>query len=640
MCENKKPSLPYPVSQENPEKPADDEPRIRILVVGGDGAVHGDFIQILKTPAALNDVSQGMAAVSPGIETGDGGQAGFEVDGAFQGKEALEMVRQAQSSGHPYALAFVDGGMLPDWSGVETICRLWKDCPDLQVVLYTADSDCPWQEIHRKMGGGDSILVLKKPFNHMEVLQLARTMTRKWELKRCVEGRLNQLAFYDSLTGLPNRPLFLDRLAQTLAESRRYRRKSALFFIDMDNFKRINDTLGHDVGDKLLRTTAERLNLCLRDSDTVARPLEDGLAARLGGDEFTVVLPVIEKADDAGVVAKRIAQRLALPMQLGGHQVIVTSSIGIAVFPRDGSTVEELIKSADMAMYAAKNIGPSTFKFYHPSMNAGALKRLTIENQLRQAIKRNEFTLQFQPQFDLGKGQPSGLEALLRWHNRELGNVAPSEFIPVAEETGLIVPIGEWVLHEACKQAMAWVDQGLPLVRMAVNVSFIQLVHPDFIEMIRDVFAETGMAPHLLEIEITESILERITVDLIATLNTLKSMDVQIAVDDFGNAYSKMSRLKEMSIDRLKIDRSFICGMDGGIVNKSIISAVLAMAKGIGVSVVAEGVETSMQADFLRGKQCQEVQGYLFSQPLSTSQAGDFLRGDFLQVRSVSTTGE
>jgi diguanylate cyclase (GGDEF)-like protein len=449
---------------------------------------------------------------------------------------------------------------------------------------------------------------------------------RKWELAREVQGRLNQLAFYDSLTGLPNRVLFIDRLSQALQMARRYERKSALLFIDMDNFKRINDTLGHTIGDDLLKTTAERLSQCLRSSDTVARDGGDGMAARLGGDEFTVVLPEIATSADAEAVARRISEKLARPMLLGGHQVIVTPSIGVALFPQDGESVEDLLKNADLAMYFAKRLGSNTYAFYDKSMNAEALKRMTVENHLRQAFERDEFTLHYQPQIDLFTGRLSGMEALLRWHNWELGNIPPAEFIPVAEECGLIVAIGEWVLRTACAQAAAWVVHGLPMRKMAVNVSVKQFLQSDFLDTVRTVLSETGLAPGRLEIEITESILAQDPEGMDLALSGLRQIGVRVAVVNFGNGYSSLSRLKHMPIDCLKIDRSFVCGIDCDVTNQSIIAAILAMAEGMELTVIAEGVETTRQAEFLRGKQCRQVQGYLFSRPLSTLQAEEFLR--------------
>jgi diguanylate cyclase (GGDEF)-like protein len=592
-------------------------------------AIHEDFRKILTKSSAINGDLGELESALFGVEKPVSPKVVFEVDCALQGEESLEMVLQAQSDNRPYALAFVDGRMPPGWDGIETISHLWRETPELQVVLCTAYADYSWKEIRHVLGEGDGLLILKKPFDNMEVLQLAYTLTRKWELSREVQGRLNQLAFYDNLTGLPNRALFLDRLAQTLTQARRYQQKTALFFIDMDNFKRINDTLGHSIGDELLRATAQRLNKSLRASDTVARPSERGLAARLGGDEFTVVLPMLDKMEDAATIAKRIAEQLSEPIHISGHQVTITPCIGVAIFPQDGGTVDELLKNADTAMYFAKSLGPNTFQFYHPSMNAGTLNRLNMENHLRKAIEKNEFSLHYQPQFDLETGQLSGMEALLRWHNSELGDVAPLDFIPVAEESGLILSIGEWVLREACKQAVAWIEQGLPLQRMAVNISIRQLAQPDFAERVRNILDETGLPPDRLEIEITENLLDRGPAGFVTTLDALKKMEIHIAVDDFGTGYLKMTRLKEMSIDRLKIDRSFICGIDGGPVNKSIISAVLAMAQGMNVGVIAEGVETSMQVDFLRGVKCQEVQGFLFSRPLTLMQAEAFLQGDF-----------
>jgi len=601
----------------------------RILVIDDNSAIHDDFRKILVKSAKSVDGLQDMRSALFGDVSQPVASVDFEIDFASQGKEGLEMVQQAQAAGRPYALAFVDSRMPPGWDGIETISHLWQASPDLQVVICTAYTDYSWQDIRRILGESDSLLFLKKPFDNVEVLQLAHALTCKWKLNREIQGRLNQLAFYDSLTGLPNRTLFVDRLTQTLAEAGRYRSKVALLFIDLDNFKRINDTLGHSLGDDLLKATAERLVKCLRTSDTVAKLSEVEMAARLGGDEFTVVLPKLNKEEDAGVVAQRITEQLGQPLTLGNHQVIVTPSIGIAIFPDDGDNIEALIKNADMAMYYSKRIGPNLYKYYQESMNATALKRMTIENHLRQALEREEFTLHYQPQFDLVSSQVCGMEALLRWNNWELGNVPPLEFISIAEETGIIVNIGEWVLRTACKQAMTWLELGFPLKRIAVNVSVKQFTHPNFLKMVSDVLAETTLDPHFLEIEITESLLVNDTQEINLILHKLKEMNIKIAIDDFGTGYSSLSRLKEMPIDCLKIDRSFVNGIHGGTRDQAIISAIIAMAEGMGLKVIAEGVETTGQFDFLREKQCQEVQGYLLSRPLSTQQAEAFLWQSF-----------
>ncbi|BBO83259.1 transcriptional regulator [Desulfosarcina ovata subsp. sediminis] len=602
------------------------KPTYRLLVIDDNTSIHEDFRKILEKPSQSKSDLGEMESALFGTEINTPVIAQFEIDYASQGKEGVELVERALSEDRPYALAFVDGRMPPGWDGVETISHLWKKCPDLQVVLCTAYADYSWQEIQRVLGESDSLLILKKPFDNVEVLQLADALTRKWELNREIQGRLNQLAFFDNLTGLPNRTLFLDRLDQALENARRYNHKSALLFIDMDNFKRINDTLGHGIGDDLLRTTAQRLTRCLRASDTVARTVGNGIAARLGGDEFTVIMPVLENNEDATLVAQRIEEQLAIPMDLSGHRVTVTPSIGIAVFPKDGENAEALLKNADLAMYFAKRIGRNTFKFYHESMNASLLKRLTIENHLRQAIEKGEFTLHYQPQVELVSGQLSGMEALLRWHNSELGNVPPLEFISVAEENGLILLIGEWVLREACQQASIWIEQGLPLQRMAVNLSVKQFSQPDFIETVQRILTETGLEGHRLELEVTESLLESDTSHFIETLTALKEMNIRIAVDDFGNGYSNMSRMKEMPFDCLKIDRSFINNIGSGSMGQSIVSTIIAMAKNMEKRVIAEGVETTSQVDFLRIQQCHEGQGFLFSQPLSSKHAEDFLR--------------
>jgi diguanylate cyclase (GGDEF)-like protein len=419
--------------------------------------------------------------------------------------------------------------------------------------------------------------------------------------------------------------LFLDRLSQVLESARRHNQKAALLFLDLDNFKRINDTLGHGIGDDLLRTMAERLSRCLRAGDAATRRMPVATAARLGGDEFTVLLTELDQEEDASVVAQRILDRLAQPVHLAAHQMIVTASIGIALFPQDGDSVETLLKHADLAMYFAKRTGPNAFQYFLEPMNARALKRLTMENHLRRALDRGEFSLCYQPQIDLRTGQVSGLEALLRWHNDELGSISPAEFIPVAEESGLIAAIGVWVLRTACRQAKAWRDQGVPLPRIAVNVSVKQFVQRNFLETVKTVLAETRLEPRVLEIEITESILMKDPAGAAVTLRALKELNVQIAIDDFGTGYSSLSRLRELPIDCLKIDRAFMRNVGADLGDQAIASAVIAMADSMELCVIGEGVETSSQLDFLRRKQCQEVQGFFLSRPLPPAQAEAFL---------------
>ncbi|ACN14678.1 signal transduction family protein (GGDEF domain protein) [Desulforapulum autotrophicum HRM2] len=621
-------------------KPHENNLSHRILVIDDNTAIHQDFCKILmKSPDSDNEI-QDMETALFGAETQTMASGTFEIDCVFQGREGLAQVQKAKSEGRPYSLAFVDGRMPPGWDGIETISHLWQESPDLQVVLCTAYADYSWQEIRRVLGETDSLLILKKPFDNVEVLQLAHALTRKWELNNEIQGRLNQLAFYDSLTGLPNRTLFIENLTTTLDKAHRYKHKAALLYIDLDNFKRINDTLGHSIGDDLLKATSKRLLKCLRTSDTVSRSPAGEMVARLGGDEFTVILPEVTRAEHAGVVALRIAKQLAEPLHLGNHQVIVTPSIGISLFPQDGEDIETLLKNADIAMYFSKRMGPNMFSFYEQSMNADALKRMTIENHLRQALGRGEFALHYQPQFDLVTGEVCGAEALLRWHNWELGNVPPIEFISIAEENGMIVAIGEWVMRTACRQTRTWLDQGLPLQRIAVNVSVNQFTHTDFLNMVKSILEETTLDPQYLEIEITESLLVKNVPETTNILHALKKMNIRIAIDDFGTGYSSMSRLKEIPIDCLKIDKTFVDGIAIGKRDQSIITAIIAMAEGMNLRLIAEGVETTGQVDFLRVKQCQEVQGYLFSKPLSTQQVEVFFQKAFSLEKNLENTGD
>jgi len=611
----------------------------RILIIDDNRGIHKDFDKILEDPSQpAGNLDEMRAALFGPVEQPQTTKVSFHLSHALQGEEGLALLKQAKAENRPFSVAFVDSRMPPGWDGIETIRHLWQESPDLQIILCTAYTDYSWHDIRRIFGERDNLLFLRKPFDTIEVLQMTHTLSRKWEMDHEIQGRLNQLAFYDNLTGLPNRTLFLERLAQTLVQASRYRRKVGLLFIDLDNFKRVNDTLGHSVGDMLLKATADRLVYTLRKSDTIATVanlfdidiFDMETAGRLGGDEFTIILPILHRSEDAATIAQRIAEQLGKPLFLGGHEIVITPSIGIAIYPEDGTEVDTLIKNADMAMYYAKRVGPNMFKYFQESMNETALKRLTIENHLRQAFAHDEFSLHYQPQIDLSTGKVKGLEALLRWNNWELGEVPPFDFISIAEENGMIVEIGEWVIITACEQFKAWLEKGITLQRISINVSVKQFNHPEFVKNLGKVLEDVALDPHFVELEITESLLVSDTVKINEILMSLKDLGVKTAIDDFGTGYSSLSRLKEMAIDCLKIDKSFVQGIHGGARDRSIVSAIIAMAKTMGLNVIAEGVETKGQADFLKERSCEEVQGYLFSKPMDVSAAETFLRKAFV----------
>ncbi|MCR6630829.1 MAG: EAL domain-containing protein [Magnetospirillum sp.] len=445
-----------------------------------------------------------------------------------------------------------------------------------------------------------------------QISQYAAVFSDITERKKA-EERIKNLAYFDVLTGLPNRRLFTDRLHMAIANAHRHDQRLAIMFLDLDLFKRINDTLGHGVGDLVLVESSKRLGQCVREGDTVAR---------LGGDEFVILLPELDHIEDAAKLAERVISQVKAPFVIDEHELYVTTSVGIAVYPDDGQTVEQLIKNADTAMYRAKDLGRNSYQLYTSAMNARSFERLAMESSLRHALSRNEFTLVYQGKVDLVSGRLSGVEALVRWRHPDMGMVSPAEFIPLAENMGLIGDIGAWVLKAACRQCKSWHDLGLPPVRIAVNVSALQFREGDVPAIVEEALLESGLPPHYLELELTESVLMQRVEEVAQVLRELRQMGVHISIDDFGTGYSSLSYLKRMPIDALKIDRSFVHDLlDEGKVadgeGAEIVSTIINLAHNLRLRAVAEGVETQEQAEFLRARGCDEIQGFLVSRPVS-----------------------
>jgi diguanylate cyclase (GGDEF)-like protein/PAS domain S-box-containing protein len=428
--------------------------------------------------------------------------------------------------------------------------------------------------------------------------------------------QMTHSAQHDFLTGLPNRMLLNDRVNQAIALSSRHGKKVAVLFLDLDGFKHINDSLGHPAGDKLLQSIARRLVECVRGSDTVTRQ---------GGDEFVVLLLELEHPQDAAVAAKRMLAAVAEAHSINQHDLHITASIGVCIYPDDGRDAETLIKNADTAMYQAKENGRQSYQFFKPAMNVRAVERQSIEESLRRALERQEFALQYQPKIDLRTGEITGAEALIRWKHPIRGIVSPAQFIPVAEDCGLIVPIGNWVLREACKQARAWLDAGLPLTTMAVNISAMEFRDDHFLEGVFAILNDTGWDPRYLELELTESVLMKRAEATESILRALKARGVQLAVDDFGTGYSSLSYLRKFPIDALKIDQSFVRQITTVPDETTIVTAVISMGRSLNLRVVAEGVETQEELAFLQAHQCDEAQGYYFSKPVIPPQFAKLL---------------
>jgi diguanylate cyclase (GGDEF)-like protein len=459
------------------------------------------------------------------------------------------------------------------------------------------------------------------------VILLAR---REIKERRQAEEVVKFAATHDPLTGLPNRVLLAERVNRAVAAAKNEGRSTAVLFIDLDRFKNINDALGHEAGDRLLQNVADRLVRCVRRSDTVARQ---------GGDEFVVLIETFQTPRDLIQVAEKILAEVAGPMTVYGKEFQVTASVGISTFPADGEDLRALLKNADMAMYRAKQQG-NAYQFYARQMSAHSVERLELEAALRQALERDELRLHYQPKVDARTGRVTGIECLLRWQHPTLGIVQPDQLVPLAEETGLIVPIGKWALRTACLQARAWAGQGLPLFRMAVNLSARQFMSATLLDDVMETLADTGMNPHLIEFEVTESMMMREPEEAVKLLRNLKAIGVRLTIDDFGTGYSSLAYLKRLPIDCVKIDASFIRGIPVDASDVAITETVIAMSRSLGLKVVAEGVETRDQARFLEQQGCDEMQGFYFSRPLPAERLAAYLRQEPVAEEGAPSDGQ
>jgi diguanylate cyclase (GGDEF)-like protein len=610
-------------------------------ILGPDPGRQADTLDALE--ATLFDTQAAQPAASPV----------FTVDCLQDGEQACRRARQAVGEGHPYAVAFIDMRMPGGWDGLQTIEALWQVDPDIHVVICTAFSDHTWTDIVRRLGLSDRLLVLRKPFDKIEVLQLASSLSRKWGLhrkqqadmdmlERRVQERTHELsqaltereaysnklqyqATHDALTGLANRELLHDSLSRAIAYAVRYGHPVWVVFLDLDHFKTVNDMLGHKAGDVFLNAIAQRLRTAVRETDTVAR---------LGGDEFVLILPGPAEGNLFMGSLQRIMDVIAQPIHIEDREFSLSCSVGVAVFPDDGKEPEKLIEHADIAMYRAKEIGRNNFQFFTQAMNDRLLERLNLEEALKNAVKREEFVLHYQPQVDLRTGMIAGMEALVRWQHPDLGLVPPIFFIKVAEETGLIVPLGAWVIRAACAQARAWQEAGLRPLRVAVNLSALQLAHPELVSLVATALRDTGLEPKYLEIEITESSVMANVEYSIGVLRELKALGVHLSVDDFGTGYSSLAYLKKFPIDVLKIDQSFVREMTVDPDDAAIVRSIISLAHSLRLNVIAEGVETGAQLAYLHRHGCDHVQGFHFSRPLAVPDSEDLLR----QERSWTAT--
>jgi diguanylate cyclase (GGDEF)-like protein len=618
----------------------------RVLVIDDNADIHQDYQKIL----AGRDAGQMSAAEAAlfGERQPTLSRPTFDVDSAMQGRDGVELARAALAEGRPYSVAFVDMRMPPGWDGLETVEQLWKIDPDVQVVICSAYTDYDWLELLARLGHSDKLIVVKKPFEPIEILQCASALSQKWQnaraLKRHVESlelvvtdrtsgleaanrQLRHLASHDALTGLPNRLLLDDRIAQAIAQSQRHSHEFAVLVIDLDRFKLINDSLGHRAGDELLREVAQRLKSAVRAVDTTAR---------LGGDEFVVLLDGPLAQAEAVEIGTRAIKVMEPSLRLLGIDVHISASIGIAFYPRDGASVDTLLARADAAMYSAKERGRNNLQCYAEGMSTMTQDRVKFESELHEALRNREFELHYQPKVDTLTGRVNSAEALIRWRHPQRGLVPPNDFIAIADECGLLDAIGEWVLFEACRQAKAWQREGLPSLRVAVNLAPSQFRLANLVDQIRRALEASGLNPQLLEVELTETAVMSDAEESIQILEAISRMGVLVSVDDFGTGYSSMSYLRRFPIDKLKIDRCFVDQMTRRPEDASIVQAIISLAHSLHLKVIAEGVETPDQLALLTQLGCDQYQGFHFSPALEPAQFLAFVKQSRADARSLT----
>jgi len=733
----------------------------RILIVDDTVEIHQDFLKIFEVDsqdAAISDARAKIFGKIPTLSASETELTSYVIDSAYQGQEGLELVRQAKLGGQPYALAFVDIRMPPGWDGIETIQKIWEVDTEIQIVICSAYSDYSWENISQKLHNSNNFLILKKPFEVIEICQLASALTNKWELNKQVhlqiedlkklsssldeslsltratldstmEGILvldrenkvvmsnnvfltlwnmpesiltskqsetilqymaNQMesnnfflkvisrlgkqatldnsketikewklksgkilelythpqylhdeiigtvcsfrdvserkkmeeqlihqAMHDSLTGLPNRVLLLDRIQQAVVQAKRRNLCAGVLLIDLDNFKQVNDSLGHSAGDDLLIMVAKKLSGCVRESDTVTR---------LGGDEFVIVLSSQLHEDDLMLKAFSLLELFKEPFTICSHNFTISMSIGVSLYPHNGYDPETLLKNADAALYYAKEMGKNQIQRYQDEFNKNILQRAQLITELKQALQKEELTLHYQPLVELNTNKILGVEALLRWTHPTLGVISPNVFIPLAEETGLIIQIGEWVLRTACQQNTIWHQLIDAELTIAVNISGLQFQQHNFVELVKGILKETRLDPRFLELEVTESLILKDISMVTKKMSELKALGIRFAMDDFGTGYASLNYLKCFPFDKVKIDKSFVDGITLNSEDSSIVEAIIGMTKTMGIDVLAEGVEKSEQVDFLREHHSNQVQGYYFSPPVNANKLSEMLK--------------